>query len=72
VSTQRGTLHCDPTLNVRVVIGSTHNITPESFAADLRSLGRSGIGGNPPNAKPLSPYVKLQKSLSGAPPSFQQ
>ena len=69
-----GLLSCESVLTVfgQCEPGSTHNVTPESFVAELRSLGRSGIGGNPPNAKALSPYVKIQKSLSGAPPSFQQ
>lgn len=38
--------------------GSTHIVTPESFMNDLKALGRAGVGGNPPNGRPLSPYVR--------------
>ncbi|CAK9783281.1 Sec1-like protein [Cutaneotrichosporon oleaginosum] len=35
-----------------IIIGSTHIITPESYLKDVRSLGRGGIGGNPPCGMP--------------------
>ncbi|BEI82705.1 hypothetical protein CcaverHIS002_0305730 [Cutaneotrichosporon cavernicola] len=35
-----------------IVIGSTHIVTPESYLKDVKSLGRGGIGGNPPGGLP--------------------
>jgi syntaxin-binding protein 1 len=35
-----------------IVIGSTHIINPESYLKDVKSLGRGGIGGNPPCGLP--------------------
>lgn len=39
--------------------GSTHVITPESFVTDLKAIGRSGVGANPPNIYPLHPSFPL-------------
>ncbi|KAJ9117921.1 hypothetical protein QFC20_000202 [Naganishia adeliensis] len=59
-------------LNKEVIIGSTHQTTPEAFINDMRTLGRAGVGGNPPNAKPLSPYApRPSRPEHGRQPSFQ-
>ncbi|GHJ83907.1 hypothetical protein NliqN6_0309 [Naganishia liquefaciens] len=59
-------------LNKEVIIGSTHQITPETFINDMRTLGRAGVGGNPPNAKPLSPYAPpASRTENGRQPTYQ-
>lgn len=37
------------------IVGSTHVVTPETYVRDLKSLGRGGIGCNPPNTIPEHP-----------------
>lgn len=38
----------------------------------MRTLGRAGVGGNPPNAKPLSPYAAPpSRPENGRQPSYQ-
>ena len=38
----------------------------------MRTLGRAGVGGNPPNAKPLSPYAPpASRTENGRQPTYQ-
>ncbi|KAK8849808.1 hypothetical protein IAR55_005144 [Kwoniella newhampshirensis] len=42
-------------LGKEIIIGSTHVLTPETYCASLRSVGRGGVAANPPNAIQLHP-----------------
>ncbi|RSH93130.1 vacuolar sorting protein VPS33/slp1 [Saitozyma podzolica] len=51
--------------------GSTHVITPEQYVKDLKSLGRGGIGGNPPHPIQYHPQSPDRNRSPGRPVSYQ-
>lgn len=56
-----------------VYIGSTHVLTPETYCAQLRALGRSGVGSNPPTPIPLHPQGPGRMNRQpGQPVSYQE
>ncbi|CDZ98136.1 Vesicle trafficking protein Sec1 [Phaffia rhodozyma] len=58
-SEMRSAYQVGAALGREVIIGSTHIITPEAFIRDLKAVGRSGVGANPPNIHPLHPSFPL-------------
>ncbi|KAI9638768.1 Sec1-like protein [Dioszegia hungarica] len=60
-------------LGKEIYIGSTHVVTPESYVRDLKSLGRGGIGCNPPNGVAEHPQSPGRGSRTpGRPVTYQQ
>lgn len=56
-----------------IYIGSTHIVTPEIFMKDLRSLGRGGIAGNPPNPIEIHPQAPVRINRQpGQPVPYQR
>ncbi|RXK36602.1 syntaxin-binding protein 1 [Tremella mesenterica] len=59
-------------LGKEIFIGSTHITTAEDFVANLKSLGRGGIGAHPPNATQLHPQHPGRPARSpGRPATYQ-
>ncbi|WWD20443.1 hypothetical protein CI109_104919 [Kwoniella shandongensis] len=59
-------------LGKEIFIGSTHVLTPETYCAGLRAIGRGGVGSNPPNALQIHPQAPGRPNRApGRPTTYQ-